>query len=123
MDRVATFLIGRGLSSTLQTSQNALGSVANGLDSMAGLVAWKNRAASRQLLMGVVVSCGLFALVPFRYWLLFASLYIMTSQTRVFATVSTSVVGVTNWFFLSPDYVGIKSRLPQIIKVRQLKIG
>jgi|TARA_B110000090_G_C13345440_1_gene432809 hypothetical protein len=123
VDRVATYLIGRGLGETLQTTQNVLGSVADGLDGVTGLLAWKNRETSRQLLVGLLVSCGLFAAVDFRYWLLVGSLYMMTSCTKVYALVVYTVLGLTKFFSLSPTFNGIKQRLPQLIKVRKVRMS
>ena len=121
LDKVATFLIGKGLAGTLQTTQNVLGNVSDGLDGIVDLLQWKNRATSKNLFIGLFVSIGLFMLIPFHYWLLCGSIWMMTSNTYSYAVVVYTMSGLIKSRQLK-EYEGIKKRLPSLIRVRKVKM-
>ena len=122
LDKVATFLVGRGLAGTLQTTQNTLGSVAGGLDILTGLVKWKDQSASKTMFIGLFMSAFLFATVPFHYWLVCCTIWIMTSKTHPYALFVYTVSGLAKIRSLSPPYDGIKTRLPSLMRVRKVNL-
>ena len=120
LDKVAMYLIGQGQADSLQSTQNFLGSFADSLDVLNNYLTWKHRDTSKKMLIGLLFSCCLFALTPFHYWLLFASLWIMTSNTRPYALVMYTLNGLARSVSLSPTIEGMKVNIPALIQVRKI---
>ena len=120
LDKVAMYLIGQGQADSLQSTQNFLGSFADSLDVLNNYLTWKHRDTSKKMLIGLLFSCCLFALMPFHYWLLFASLWIMTSNTRPYALVMYTLNGLARSVSLSPTIEGMKVNIPALIQVRKI---
>jgi hypothetical protein len=123
VNKLTTYLIGRGWTETLQNSQNVLGVVADSLDNLTGLMKWKNYDTSFATFIILITSCLLFACVSFRYWLLIGSVYIMTSCTRPYAFLIYTMFVLKKYFSLNPSFNGMKNRLPSLLKVRKVQVS
>ena len=103
VDALATWLLGMGLGSQLETAQNAMGSVADGLDAVSALFAWKDVQTSRNVCAGIFVSGIFLYLFPTRWLLVCVTVWLMLSSTMLYNVVVRGLTGLSGLLARSPN--------------------
>ena len=120
VDALATWLLGMGLGAQLEAAQNAMGSTADGLDTVAALFTWKDVHTSRNVCAGLFVSGAFLYLFPTRWLLVCVTVWLMLSSTMLYGVVVRALAGLSGLLARSPnaDTMVKDGQIRGLLKVR-----
>lgn len=103
VDASATWLLGIGLGAQLETAQNAMGTLADGLDAVADIFSWRDLQLSRNVCAGLFASGTFLYLFPTRWLLLCVTMWLMLSTTMLYSVVLRGLTGLSGLLARSPS--------------------